>query len=75
MSLRKNERGPIHNSFFCCRWKQLWRQREFASPVREGINQMERFSLRWQSWRLKVYFTRKHWDRASGSVLMYSPRP
>jgi hypothetical protein len=20
MSLRKNERCPIHNSFFCCRW-------------------------------------------------------
>jgi hypothetical protein len=40
MSLRKNERCPIHNSFFCCRWKQLWRQREFASPVREGINQI-----------------------------------
>jgi hypothetical protein len=24
MSLRKNERSPIHNSFFCCRWEQLW---------------------------------------------------
>jgi hypothetical protein len=24
MSLRKNERCPIHNSFFCCRWEQLW---------------------------------------------------
>ena len=36
MSLRKNERCPIHNA---CRWEQLWRQREFASPVREGINQ------------------------------------
>ena len=40
MSLRKNERCPIRNSFFCCRWKQLRRQREFASPVREGINQI-----------------------------------
>jgi hypothetical protein len=40
MSLRKNERCPIHNSFFCCRWKQLWRQREVASPVRDGINQI-----------------------------------
>ncbi len=40
MSLRKNERCPIHNSFFCCRWEQLWTEREFASPVREGINQI-----------------------------------
>jgi hypothetical protein len=40
MSLRKNERCPIHNSFFCCRWEQPWRQREFASPVREGINRI-----------------------------------
>jgi hypothetical protein len=39
MSLRKNERCPILNSFFCCRWKELWRQREVASPVRDGINQ------------------------------------
>jgi len=37
MSLRMNERFPIHNA---CRWEQLWRQREFASPVREGINQI-----------------------------------
>jgi hypothetical protein len=40
MSLRKNERCPIHNSFFCCRWKQIRRQREFASSEREGINQI-----------------------------------
>jgi hypothetical protein len=40
MSLRKNERCPIHNSFFCCRWEELWRQREVASPVKEGINQI-----------------------------------
>jgi hypothetical protein len=37
MSLRMNERFPIHNA---CRWEQLCRQREFASPVREGINQI-----------------------------------
>jgi len=37
MSLRMNERFPIHNA---CRWEQLWRQREFGSPVREGINQI-----------------------------------
>ncbi len=37
MSLRKNERCPSHNS---CRWEQLWRQRKFASPVREGVNQI-----------------------------------
>jgi hypothetical protein len=37
MSLRKNERCPIHNT---CRCEQLWRQREFASPAREGINQI-----------------------------------
>ena len=40
MSLRKNERCPIHNSLLCCRCERLWRQREFASPVREGINQI-----------------------------------
>jgi hypothetical protein len=40
MSLRRNERCPIHNSFFCCRREQLWRLRRFASPVREGINQI-----------------------------------
>src|SRR5580704_5333886 len=40
MSLCKNERCLIHNSLFCCRCKQLWRQREVASPVREGINQI-----------------------------------
>jgi hypothetical protein len=39
MSLRKNERCPIYNSFFCCRWEQVWTEREFAPPVREGINQ------------------------------------
>jgi hypothetical protein len=37
MSLRKNERCPIQNAG---RWQQLWRQREFASPVRGGINQI-----------------------------------
>jgi hypothetical protein len=37
MTLRMNERCPIRNA---CRWEQLWRQREFASPVREGINQI-----------------------------------
>jgi hypothetical protein len=37
MTLQMNERCPIHNA---CRWEQLWRQREFASPVREGINQI-----------------------------------
>ena len=37
MSLRMNERCPIHNA---CRWEELWRQREFASPVRERINQI-----------------------------------
>jgi hypothetical protein len=37
MTLRMNERCPIHDA---CRWEQLWRQREFASPVREGINQI-----------------------------------
>jgi len=40
MSLRKDERCPIHNSLFRCRWERLWRQREFASPVRERINQI-----------------------------------
>ena len=40
MSLRQNERCPIHDSFFCCRWEELWRQPEFASPVRDGINQI-----------------------------------
>jgi len=46
MSLRKSKRCPVHHSFFCCRWEQLWRQREFASPAREGINQIRacRFS-------------------------------
>jgi hypothetical protein len=39
MSLRKNERCPIHKSFFCCRWEQPSRQREFLSLVREGVNQ------------------------------------
>jgi hypothetical protein len=37
ISLRMKERCPIHNA---CRWEQLWRQRELASPVREGINQI-----------------------------------
>jgi hypothetical protein len=38
MSFRKNERCPIRNSFFCCRWKQRRRQREFASPVSFAAN-------------------------------------
>jgi hypothetical protein len=33
MNLRKNERRPIHNSFFCCLREQLRGQREFAPRV------------------------------------------
>ena len=67
MSLRKNERCPIHNA---CRWEQLWRQREFASPVREGINQIRCLSLlarhsgAYFSRNPRTHFSNLSWSRA-----------